>query len=88
MSEDQVTYTSNSFKDDLLQHRQELFLRRQFADVTLVSDDMIPFQAHRSVLGLSSQLLNSLFEITNEPKQVLFLKGVSSIKVFILVKYQ
>ena len=87
MYEDQVTYTSNSFKDDLLQHRQELFLRRQFADVTLVSDDMIPFRAHRSVLGLSSQLLNSLFEITNEPKQVLFLKGVSSTQLESILQY-
>ena len=87
MYEDQVTYTSNSFKDDLLQHRQELFLRRQFADVTLVSDDMIPFQAHRSILGLSSQLLNSLFEVTNEPKQVLFLKGVSSTQLESILQY-
>ena len=87
MYEDQVTYSSNSFKDDLLQHRQELFLRRQFADVTLVSDDMVPSRAHRSILGLSSQLLNSLFEITNEPKQVLFLKGVSSTQLESILQY-
>ena len=81
MYDDVSTFHSNSFEDDLLQGRKELFQKRQYADVTLVSDDMVPFPAHRTVLGSSSKLLNSLFELTKEPSQVLFLKGVSTVQL-------
>ena len=81
MYEDVLKFHSNSFEDDLLQGRKELFQKRQYADVTLVSDDMVPFHAHRTVLGSSSKLLNSLFELTKEPLQVLFLKGVSTVQL-------
>ena len=84
---DQITYNCNTFEDDLLESRKELFLRRQFADVTLVSDDMVPFPAHRTVLSSSSKLLKSLFEVTNEPRQVLFLKGVSQIHLQSILKF-
>ena len=87
MHEDQLTYNCNTFEDDLLQSRKELFLRRQFADVTLVSDDMVPFPAHRTVLSSSSKLLKSLFEVTDEPRQVLFLKGVSQIHLQSIIKF-
>ena len=81
MYEDVLKFHSNSFEDDLLQGRKELFQKMQYADVTLVSDDMIPFPAHRTVLGSSSKLLNSLLELTKEPSQVLFLKGVSTVQL-------
>ena len=84
---DQITYNCNTFENDLLESRKELFLRRQFADVTLVSDDMVPFPAHRTVLSSSSKLLKSLFEVTNEPRQVLFLKGVSQIHLQSILKF-
>ena len=84
---DHITYNCNTFEDDLLKSRKELFLKRQFADVTLVSDDMVPFPAHRTVLSSSSMLLKSLFEVTNEPRQVLFLKGVSQIHLQSILKF-
>ena len=84
---DQITYNCNTFENDLLESRKELFLKRQFADVTLVSDDMVPFPAHRTVLSSSSKLLKSLFEVTNEPRQVLFLKGVSQIHLQSILKF-
>ena len=87
MQEDQLTYNCNTFDDDLLQSRKDLFLRKQFADVTLVSDDMVPFPAHRTVLSSSSKLLKSLFEVTDEPRQVLFLKGVSQIHLQSIIKF-
>ena len=87
MQEDQLTYNWNTFEDDLLQSRKDLFLRKQFADVTLVSDDMVPFPAHRTVLSSSSKLLKSLFEVTDEPRQVLFLKGVSQIHLQSIIKF-
>ena len=52
---DQFTYNCNTFEDDLLESRKELFQKRQFADVTLVSDDLVPFAAHRTVLSSSSK---------------------------------
>ena len=79
MYEDPVRYTWRSFENDSIQSRKEWFQKGQFADVTLVSDDMVPFPAHRIVLGSSSKLLNTLFAITNDAKQVLFLKGISGI---------
>ena len=79
MYEDPVRYTWRSFENNSIQSRKEWFQKGQFADVTLVSDDMVPFPAHRIVLGSSSKLLNTLFAITNDAKQVLFLKGISGI---------
>ena len=87
MYEDQFTYNCNTFEDDLLKSRKEMFLRRQFADVTLVSDDMVPFPAHRTVLSSSSNLLRCLFEVTDEPRQVLFLKGVSQLHLQSILKF-
>ena len=87
MYEDQFTYNCSTFEDDLLKSRKEMFLRRQFADVTLVSDDMVPFPAHRTVLSSSSNLLRCLFEVTDEPRQVLFLKGVSQLHLQSILKF-
>ena len=87
MYEDPVRYTWRSFENDSIQSRKEWFQKGQFADVTLVSDDMVPFHAHRIILGSSSELLNTLFELTNDAKQVLFLKGISKIHLESVLKF-
>ena len=87
MYENPVRYTWRSFENNSIQSRKEWFQKGQFADVTLVSDDMVPFPAHRIVLGSSSKLLNTLFAITNEPRQALFLKGISKIHLESVLKF-
>ena len=71
------TFRTKSIESDILNTRRELFHRKKFADVTLVSDELVKFPAHRTVLASASTIFDSLLEINTEQSPVLFLKGVS-----------
>ena len=70
------SFRSKSIESDILNFRIELFHRKKFTDVTLVSDELVKFPAHRTVLASASKLFDSLLEINTEQFPVLFLKGV------------
>ena len=55
----------------------DVFRRNIFSDVTLVSDDQIPFQAHRFILSASSPALKNLLLHNPHPNPVIFLRGIS-----------
>ena len=56
----------------------DLFLNIEngYSDVTLVSDDMTEFQAHKFVLGACSPVLKNLLFTNPHPHPLLFLRGV------------
>ena len=62
-------------------------MNKQFADVTLVSDDLVKFPAHRTVLGSASKLFNSLLELTTDQAPVLFLKDVPSVQLEAMLQF-
>ena len=46
------------------------------SDVTLVSDDKIPFQAHKFVLSACSTVMKNILHNHPHPHRLLFLRGV------------
>ena len=53
-----------------------VFTENSFTDVTLVSDDQIPFQAHRFVLSSFSPVLKNILLNNSHSHPLIFLRGV------------
>ena len=70
------------FWDNFPSHATELLLHmrtsNEFADVTLVSDDMKQIKAHRSILCACSKVFKSILE-THSPHMfpVIYLRGIN-----------
>ena len=59
----------NTFKD--------LLEQTEFADVTLVSDDLQQIKAHRVILGASSSKFKAMFQKAEKQEPFIYLTGVS-----------
>ena len=53
-----------------------VFTENRYSDVTLVSDDKIPFQAHRYVLSASSPILKIILLDNPHSHPLIYLRGV------------
>ena len=54
----------------------DLYTETCSTDVTLVSDDQIPFQAHKFVLGASSPVMKNLLLDNPHSHPLIYLRGV------------
>ena len=77
----------NTFSRHLSQLSRELHNEKYFADVTLVSDDLVQTEAHRIILSASSPLLKSLLTISPRGQTQLFLKGVKHQQLEAVLKF-
>ena len=69
-----------SFQSHLQSSHSDLYHTKQFADVTLVSDDLVKFPAHKTILAASSRIFQSLLSMATTDLQqypVLYLKDVT-----------
>merc|ERR1719418_536864 len=66
----------NLFEFHLINSHRELYKEKHFADVTLVSEDMKKFQAHKTVLGTASTVLKDLFLAKPDHKITILLKVI------------
>ena len=66
----------NLFEFHLINSNRELYEEKHFADVTLVSEDMKTFKAHKTVLGTASTILKDLFLAKPDQKITILLKGI------------
>ena len=58
MTEDIIyTLKRKNFSSNIISRVSDVFTENSFCDVTLVSDDQKPFQAHKFVLGTFSPVL-------------------------------
>ena len=64
------------FNEYLIDHNRILLSEKIFTDVTLVSDDLVQIEAHRSVLSGASSVLKQLLLMNSARKPLLFLKGI------------
>ena len=64
------------FESHLINSNRELYEDKLFADVTLVSEDMKKFKAHKTVLGTASTILKDLFLAKPDQKITILLKGI------------
>ena len=54
----------------------QVFTENSYSDVTLVSDDKIPFQAHKCVLSASSPVLKTILLDNPQSHPLIYLRGV------------
>ena len=65
----------------------EMFKEKIFSDVTLVSDDQIPFQAHRYVLSAFSSVLKDILLKNPHSHPLIFLRGVNHQELFSFLQF-
>ena len=73
MDAQKIQFSWDNFLGNLQRSFQDLYRDPEFADVTLLSDDLVSIQSHRVILSSSSPLLNKILSFNNP---VLYLKGV------------
>ena len=66
----------NFFNTHLSSSISDVFMENSFSDVTLVSDDLIPFQAHKCVLSACSPVLKNLLLNNPHSHPLIYLRGV------------
>ena len=78
----------NSFESHLLASQKELYFTKQFSDVTLVSDDLAEFLAHKTILSTASPLMKSLLGMSSQQQSsFLYLKGVTQENLEAILQY-
>ena len=77
MSGDIISLKWKYLHANLVTSLNDGFTNFDSADVTLVSDDQIPFQAHKFVLSASSPVLKDLFLDNPSSHPLIYLKGVN-----------
>ena len=73
--------------NNFLLFQQHLYTSKEFADVTLVSEDYVTFEAHKTMLAYSSSELRKLLCLSQEQKPILYLKGVSGYEIENLLRF-
>ena len=66
----------NTFEDHLKEASKRLYDKKYFADVTLVSEDLVQIQAHRFILSSSSPVFEKLLLMNQDSKALIYLKGI------------
>jgi len=67
----------DDFDSNLVESLKELRDSEDFFDVTLVSDDEIPVQAHKVVLAASSLFFRNIFKFNKNSHPLLYIRGLS-----------
>ena len=77
----------NSFQAHLASHQSQLYEDKVFADVTLVTDDMTSFKAHKTVLSGASDLFKDLFMLDTSSQPLIFIRGIEKRELEALLKF-
>ena len=77
----------NDYKSNWNKTINELQTDTDFADVTLISDDKVNFTAHKILLSSCSNLFKSILRGNTQSTPLLFLGGVSSINLGLILNY-
>ena len=87
MSINKVTLSWNDFESSASNTIRRLWLDQDFSDVTLVTEEERRFTAHKVVLITGSQLFRNLFTAAAHPSPLLFLPGVRSEQLKLLLEF-
>lgn len=87
MTKETYNIAWNTFQDHLNERSRHLYQEKFFTDVTLVSDDMVQFQAHRTVLSAASPTFMKLLMINTSANSVLYLKGVHHLELEAILQF-
>ena len=87
MSEELFTLSSNNHESRCKDTFSRLWTERDFADVTLATDDNFQISVHRIVLGSCSSLFKRLLLNTHNPNLIVFLQGISKKQLELVLEY-
>ena len=79
--------TFKDFNSHVGQTYKELYDEKKFTDVTLISDDQAEFPSHKFLLSSTSKVFARILEKLPQYNPIIFLKGVSSTDLELLLKY-
>ena len=77
----------NDFQSNWNQSLSELRKEKEFADVTLISDDMVRFSAHKILLSSCSDIFKMILKENINASPFLYLGGVSSVNLGFILDY-
>ena len=75
------------FSPNVKSRVSDVFTEGSFCDVTLVSDDQKPFQAHRYVLSAFSPVLNNILLNNPHSHPLIYLRGVNHKELNSILQY-
>ena len=87
MSEELFTLSSNNHESRCKDTFSRLWTERDFADVTLATDDNFQISVHRIVLGSCSSLFKRLLSNTHNTNPIVYLQGISKKHLELLLEY-
>ena len=76
MQQEKCSLRWKFFSTHLTSSISDVFTENSYSDVTLVSDDLKPFQAHKCVLSACSPVLKDLLLENPHPHPLIYLRGV------------
>ena len=84
-----INFEWGYFHQHVLDSRKEMFSTKQYTDVALISKDKKEIQAHRSIIGPASALLNKLFVTQNpkNPTKKIFLNDIMEDELSALLEF-
>ena len=75
MNNEKFNLTWDLYSDKIIEIHKDLIKTKDFADVTLVTDDEKCLKAHRIILSAYSSVLKNILQFDPQSKQVIFLSG-------------
>ena len=87
MDIEKFTLGWSTFHNHLLDTNYHLFHQKSFTDITLVSDDLFPIEAHKFILSSSSCVFQKLLQMDLSPKPILFLRGIKNEELQALMQF-
>ena len=78
---------SGDFEANLVASLDELRESNEFFDVTLVSDEAIPIQAHKVVLSASSIFFRNVLKNNKNTSPLLYIRGLTNIELGNVVEF-
>ena len=77
----------NDFQSNWSKSLSQLHKGTDFADVTLISDDMVKFPAHKILLSSCSDIFKMILKENINANPLLYLGGVSSVNIGFILDY-
>ena len=85
--QEKYNLTWNSYEHHLRDTLSDLYSSNCFSDVTLICDDKKKISAHKNILSACSSVFKDIFETDQNPKSVIYLRGINSSEMESIVKF-
>ena len=87
MYQESFSLIHTDFNKDLVSSLSDYFTNTSLTDVTLVSDEQIPFKAHKFVLSASSPVMKDLLLSNPHSHPLIYLRGVKQQELLSILQF-